>query len=225
MPEFEKPADLPRVWAATGSKRRPTDTKTSQGFVKEQPKFQDVNYMFNKIDAALAHINQFGICKWDNATGYLANKSIVQGSNGVVYIAVADNTNVDPVGDTTYTNWIVWSNPTTLYKSPTTLTPASNFTTSGSIPTLSARVVDGMLILNGGFGMSSAPLSSGELLTTLPVGYRPSAERVLVVGVFPSTGLGGTALARIATDGQITLTLGNWGTTPNVVSLTGSVVM
>jgi hypothetical protein len=61
----------------------------------------------NRADSFNAHINQYGVVTWDDYTEYQANKSYVQGSNGVVYRCKSTHTNEDPVGDVTFTYWDV----------------------------------------------------------------------------------------------------------------------
>ena len=225
MAEFEKPDDINQIWSELGQRRKPSDSKIATGFIKEVPKFQDFNYIIGRQDEAIAHFNQFGIAEWDSKTEYQAYKSRTQGSDGIIYLAITTNTNINPVTDLTFVNWVVWSNPNTVYKPYVNIPPATNFAVSGGIPALKTQVRNGILLFSGGLTMTSAPLSSGTIMATLPVGYRPSVEQTMIAGVFPSSGSGGTALARIATNGQIILTLGDWGTTASLISLSGVVVL
>lgn len=97
MPEINKPANLSLPWAKTGDKHQPSDSKISTGWVLEYPTFQDFNWIQNRADTAIAHINQHGIPVWDNETEYRANKSYVQGSDGNIYKAKFNHTNINPV--------------------------------------------------------------------------------------------------------------------------------
>lgn len=97
MAEINKPANLSLPWAKTGDKHQPSDSKISTGWVLEYPTFQDFNWIQNRADTAIAHINQHGIPVWDNETEYRANKSYVQGSDGNIYKAKFNHTNINPV--------------------------------------------------------------------------------------------------------------------------------
>ena len=101
MPQINKPADLNKIWSVNGVNTAPTDVKINNGFVVEIPPYQWFNYIENKQDQAIAHINQMGIPVWDAATEYQAGKSQVQGSDGKIYRAFLTTTNVNPVGDST----------------------------------------------------------------------------------------------------------------------------
>lgn len=99
MAEINKPT-LSVAWAENGLKTEPTDTKKNTGWVVEKPPYEWWNFIENRQDKMLQHINQHGIAVWDATTEYIANKSYVLGSNGDIYRAVADSVGVNPVGDT-----------------------------------------------------------------------------------------------------------------------------
>lgn len=99
MPQINKPSDLNKVWSVSGVNTAPSDVKINNGFVVEIPPYQWFNYIENKQDQAIAHINQMGIPVWDSQTEYQAGKSQVQGSDGKIYRAFLTTTNVNPVGD------------------------------------------------------------------------------------------------------------------------------
>lgn len=121
MAEITKPTDLQKIWASAGAIVVPADDKIALGWVTEAPPHQTENYLNNKHDRALASLSQHGVFQWDNSTGYLANKSWVQGSNGSLYYAKQDNTNQNPVTDTTETYWnLVLSGTGVIHKSDTT---------------------------------------------------------------------------------------------------------
>jgi hypothetical protein len=101
MANISKPTDINKIWSASGDILAPSDNKISQGWAVEIPPRQYFNYIDNKQDQAIAHINQHGIATWDNQTEYQANLSYTQGSNGVVYKCLVTNTNINPVGDIT----------------------------------------------------------------------------------------------------------------------------
>lgn len=105
MAEISKPSDINKIWSSSGDTISPSDTKIQTGWVVEIPPRQWFNWLDNKQDQAIAHINQHGIAVWDSNTEYQAGKSYVQGSNGVLYKAIQTNTNQDPTTDVTNTYW------------------------------------------------------------------------------------------------------------------------
>lgn len=102
MAEINKP-DLSNLWASSGDVLKPSDSKIQTGWTAEIPPRQWFNWYQNRVDTCLAHISQHGIASWDQTTEYQANKSLVMGSNGIVYQAKQTNTNSNPV--TNNTNW------------------------------------------------------------------------------------------------------------------------
>lgn len=99
-----------QIWASGGDKVEPTDLKKQQGWTVEAPPFQFENWIQNRQDQMLAHINQRGIPAWDATTEYEAGGlSYVQGSDGVIYQSVAasgpSTTTQDPVTDVSDTYW------------------------------------------------------------------------------------------------------------------------
>lgn len=107
MAEILKPSNLSLTWASGGDILDPGDTKYATGWQVEIPPRQWFNYLDNRQDEAIAHINQHGVAAWDNGTEYQANKSYVQGlTNGTIYRCVQTHTNQDPEADLTNTYWI-----------------------------------------------------------------------------------------------------------------------
>lgn len=104
MPVFNKP-DVNKPFAVNGTKVAPSETKIAQGWVEEIPPMEWQNYLQNRNDQFLAHVNQRGIPMWDSVTEYQAQTSYVMASNGVIYRAKQTNTNVNPLLDTTNTYW------------------------------------------------------------------------------------------------------------------------
>lgn len=97
MPLINKPQNINKIWASSGDRVAPTDQKINQGWVPEIPPHQWFNFIDNKQDQAIAHINQMGIPQWDAVTEYQANKSYVQGpTDGVIYRATQTHTNQNP---------------------------------------------------------------------------------------------------------------------------------
>jgi hypothetical protein len=100
MAAILKPVNLSLTWASGGDILNPGDTKYASGWAVEIPARQWFNYLDNRQDEAIAHINQHGIAVWDNATEYqydlTGEKSIVMGSDGIIYRTLTTNTNQDP---------------------------------------------------------------------------------------------------------------------------------
>ncbi|MNQ78444.1 hypothetical protein D3C85_933540 [compost metagenome] len=101
---------IQKLWASGGAVVQPSDTKIETGWTAEVPPHQWENWIQNRQDQYLAHINERGIPEWDGTTDYLAaGKSYAQGSNGVLYKSVAASgpatTVQDPTTDATNTYW------------------------------------------------------------------------------------------------------------------------
>jgi hypothetical protein len=112
--------DMEFIWASGGAIVEPSDVKKQTGWTPEVPPHQWENWIQNRQDNYLAHINQRGIPEWDgNTTEYkAAGLSYVQGSNGVIYKSVAASgpasTTQDPTTDVTGTYWTIAFAPNTL---------------------------------------------------------------------------------------------------------------
>ena len=111
MPLITKP-DFTYVWASGGAVVAPNDSKKQLGWVAEAPPFQYDNWLQNRQDQMLAHINQRGIAAWDALTNYEAGGlSYVQGSDGKIYKSVAASgptaTVQNPTTDGTDTYWAI----------------------------------------------------------------------------------------------------------------------
>jgi hypothetical protein len=104
--------DMEFIWASGGAIVEPSDVKKQTGWTPDVPPHQWENWIQNRQDTYLAHINQRGIPQWDGNTEYEpSGLSYVQGSNGVVYKSVAASgpatTAQDPTTDATDTYWSV----------------------------------------------------------------------------------------------------------------------
>ena len=102
--------DFTYVWASGGAVVAPNDTKKQLGWVAEAPPFQYDNWLQNRQDQMLAHINQRGIPAWDGLTNYEAGGlSYVQGSDGVIYKSVSasgpSTATQNPTTDVSGTYW------------------------------------------------------------------------------------------------------------------------
>lgn len=108
MPAILKPANLSLTWASGGDVLNPGDTKYASGWAVEIPARQWFNYLDNRQDTALAHINQHGVVVWDATTEYQEDKSYVQGTtNGTIYRCIQTHTNQDPELDVGNVYWII----------------------------------------------------------------------------------------------------------------------
>lgn len=108
MAQILKPTNLSLTWASGGDVLNPGDTKYATGWQVEIPPRQWFNYLDNRQDTALAHINQHGVAAWDSGTEYQEDKSYVQGTtNGTIYRCVQTHTNQNPETDVTNTYWII----------------------------------------------------------------------------------------------------------------------
>lgn len=108
MPQITKPSNLNLTWASAGDVLDPGNTKYATGWQVEIPPRQWFNYLDNRQDTAIAHINQHGIAVWDADTEYQEDKSYVQGpTNGTVYRCVQTHINQNPETDISNTYWII----------------------------------------------------------------------------------------------------------------------
>jgi len=106
MANISKPSKLNLLWASGGDILDPGDTKYQTGWGVEVPPRQWENYIQNKQDKAIAHINQHGIAVWDGETEYQANTSYTQGqTNGTIYRAKVTHSGQNPELDTLNTYW------------------------------------------------------------------------------------------------------------------------
>lgn len=110
MAEINKP-DYTYLWSSGGAIVAPSNVKIQTGWTAEVPPFQWENWSQNRQDQAIAHILQHGISVWDAATEYqwssLGTKSLVMGSDGLIYRAKQVNTNQNPTTDLSDTYWEV----------------------------------------------------------------------------------------------------------------------
>lgn len=97
--------DMEFIWASGGAIVEPSDVKKQTGWTVEVPPHQFENWIQNRQDEYLAHINQRGIPQWDVNTEYEAGKSYAQGSNGTIYIALQTHTNQNPITDIGNVYW------------------------------------------------------------------------------------------------------------------------
>lgn len=96
MPNITKPTGLNNIWAEGGTKIDPGNSKINIGWVVQLPPYEYQNWIDNKQDRAIAHINQHGVPEWDGVTEYQGLLSYTQGSDGNIYKCLQTNTNKDP---------------------------------------------------------------------------------------------------------------------------------
>jgi hypothetical protein len=102
--EYIKPTTFNIVWASAGVSTAPSNTKYQTGWVPEKPSYQNFNYLLNKFDVMLNHVNQTGIVEWDSLTEYQANKSYIRLANKI-YFCKQTHTNQNPSTDISETYW------------------------------------------------------------------------------------------------------------------------
>lgn len=106
--EVNKP-DFSYQWSSGGSIVAPSDVKIQTGWTAEVPPFQWENWSQNRQDNAILHLFQKGVSEWDSASNYYFTtsgvRSYVQGSDGIIYVAVQDSVGQNPTTDTTRTYW------------------------------------------------------------------------------------------------------------------------
>jgi hypothetical protein len=105
MAEILKPSNLSLTWASGGDILNPGDTKYATGWQTEIPPRQWFNYLGNRQDEAIAHINQRGVAEWDAATEYQGTKSYAQGVTGTIYRSKQTSINQDPDADVGEVYW------------------------------------------------------------------------------------------------------------------------
>lgn len=108
MSEISKP-DYTYLWSSGGAIVAPSNVKIQTGWTAEVPPFQWENWSQNRQDAAISHILQKGISVWSSTGEYYfttsGERSYVQGSDGNIYVSVADSVGQDPTTDATDTYW------------------------------------------------------------------------------------------------------------------------
>lgn len=105
MAQIQKPLDLNQIWSVSGDLVKPSLEKISNGWAVEIPPRQWFNWLDNRQDKAIAHMNQFGIALWDSVTEYQGGKSLAMGDDGVVYKCKVTHSGQDPVSDASGTYW------------------------------------------------------------------------------------------------------------------------
>lgn len=201
MAEITKPSDISKPWARLGDKTEPADVKKDQGWIEEIPTFQDFNWILNRADTSIAHINQMGIPHWDNETEYQLNKSLTI-RNNKLYVAVSTHTNQDPASDTVEAYWRFLLDFTRKSKPQLNITGLSGGWTVDV--NWSALVENNFLQLRG--RISGGALTASTLIYTLPAGYRPTISKPFYC-LCSNTALSTTGIAvlQAASNGEVTI--------------------
>jgi len=192
MAEITKP-DLSLVWASAGDVLKPSDSKIQSGWAVEIPPRQWFNWLDNRQDQAIAHINQHGIPVWDDKTEYQAGKSYVQGSDGNIYRAVTTNTNVNPVGDNTN----AWSAFNSVSTGTAVFTANGSFTVPGGVTTIYVSASAGGAGGGGGAGYRSTGApgggggGAGQSVFKQPLAVTPGQIINITIGGAGTAGNGG----------------------------------
>lgn len=105
MANIIKPSGVNQLWAAGGTRVDPGLSKINIGWVVELPPYQYQNWLDNRQDTYIAHINQHGIPEWDSETEYQGNLSYTQGSDGIIYKCIQTHTNLDPANPLNNLYW------------------------------------------------------------------------------------------------------------------------
>src|SRR3990172_7401793 len=105
MAQIIKPVNLSLTWASGGDILDPGATKYASGWAVEIPARQWFNYLDNRQDEAIAHINQRGVAQWDAQTEYQGTKSYAQGTTGTIYRSKQTSINQDPDADVGEVYW------------------------------------------------------------------------------------------------------------------------
>lgn len=156
MTNFTKPTDINKVWSLIGDNLAPSDSKISSGWGVEIPPRQWFNWIDNKQDQAIAHINQHGVPVWDAVTEYQASSSFVQGSNGKLYFCLQTNTNQNPITDVSEVYW------TDIMK-PGVAVFASQGVTAWTVPAvLKAGLKKAQVMVIGGGGGGGSNVNAGS---------------------------------------------------------------
>ncbi len=62
--------DMSVIWALAGSSVKPPDTKIQEGWLAEKPPFQSENWVQQRQDQYLKHIDERGVAEWGNQSEY-----------------------------------------------------------------------------------------------------------------------------------------------------------
>ena len=97
-----------RFWSsgATGTAHvvDPGEDLTTDGYRAVIPAYEHFNFLFRWFSKGLSYLNLHGVAEWDAVTEYPVN-AFSKGSDAVMYKAVLEQANNDPITDDG-TNWV-----------------------------------------------------------------------------------------------------------------------
>lgn len=83
--------DISIAWGSTGGVVEPTDTKKGDGFIVEKVTYQMLNWISNREDRYLQHVNAEGIPVWDANTEYYIGCLAKDPTNKKIYRSKVDS--------------------------------------------------------------------------------------------------------------------------------------
>lgn len=196
------------IWANSGEKLSPSNTKIASGWVQEMMTYQFENFLQNRTDTAISYLLQKGIAEWSADQEYVANKSVVTYA-GQLYMATSTVTNVLP------TVAASWKKMTVYFDSNGTIPIA--FGGTGAVTAANARTNLGIGTI--ALQAADAVSISGGAINSTPIGATTPST-----GKFTNIGATGTLTAS-SIIGPVT---GNSSSatklaTPRTVSISGAV--
>ena len=188
-----------RKWAESGD----VATPESQGLDRatgwpasysavdgDLPKREVLNQVLREITALLVELSTRGQLEWDASVSYV-HPAVVMGSDGQVYVSVADSQGVDPVADNGNANWKLLA-----LQGPTgpvgPVGPISQFTyeslnSNGDVGAASSQVAagdHGHVIQQTGTVVAHADIGSGQLFS---VALSPSSTSYSTLATHTTT--------------------------------------
>lgn len=77
MAQQSKP-NINTVWASAGDTGTPpNEFNINEGWLAEKPPFQEMNWLQNRFNEFIKHMNEFGIAEWDTDTNYANNALVI----------------------------------------------------------------------------------------------------------------------------------------------------
>lgn len=165
----ESKPDLTIVWAETGTVVEPDDTKKAAGYIAEKPAFEVFNWLVNRADRFLRHIDENGIPAWSSTVTYNEGSLVLHGK---ILKRSTSDTNLGKDPDST-TGW--WDdNP---YGKQDIPTGTRMFFHQATVPTgwtKDATLNDYMLRVVSGTGGGSGGSDSPILMDKVPMHVHPA---------------------------------------------------
>ena len=196
--------DTTYAWAQSGAILPPIYTKIQEGWIDEYPSFQYFNWIDNRQDLYLQHINQQGIPQWDANTSYVPSGSFTN-RNGVIYQCVAPTVGQDPATDVANTYWTLAfqsANGQVVRELGSTTAPTYSFngyTGTGTYATattlgLAVNGTTAVTVTSGGISVNTLTANSATI-SSLTVNSAFTANGSLTGTGFYFAGTGGTGFS------------------------------